>query len=776
MDRSKIGALGRLGALCALASSSWGCGLFGGAEIAEELACELTPAGRTERGDGVDNDGDGVVDEGCGCDHQGLALGVCVQGVIEAEGGACARPAYYYAVEVFLCDGLDNDCDGLIDEGCRCTSKGSQIGACALGRVDPIEGTCRQSELLEQEESSCDGYDNDCDGATDEGCPLCEVQATSEGVCQYGRLQGDGSCTPPLAYLEDESEQCADDPRAGDGVDNDCDGVVDEGCECDYRDLPAGVCARAVLGQSGCQAPLGHEIEETLCDGLDNDCDGSIDEACDRLTPPDLDDLDMSAPDLVESDQAELDLGGVDLSRFDMAKADMTSCKASLEVCDSIDNDCDGSIDEEGACEVAFRVTRIESHTERTCALTEQGEVWCWGAVRGDVFSARLARDLFEPTAIFSSGAMIDFALGATFGCALQSDNKVFCWGVGARPLGMTTTSAGALIEESEAPVYLPALDGAVQIDLGHAHGCAVKSNGSLWCWGAHGCAARGLGASDAPARVESWSDVERVWTTSYLTCALRAGGDLWCLGRRFEQPGTACEGDQAPAMVASNVRDVRIGDDTICVETEPDGALSCLGVNYDYLLARLLFSDHAAVMTPIGMFTDASIGAVSIADDMYKEVFTPPEASFLASESVRHQCVLQNDEAICWGRNDFDQLGPTPMSTTHYTAPTAVQTSLRFSRLALTEQRTCGVTVASGEVWCWGQGAGAGGAMPQRVGSLTGVRQLALGLDYGCALTEQGEVWCWGNNARGQVGDPTSPSAIVIDPVRARPSPISPP
>ncbi len=78
------------------------------------------------------------------------------------------------------------------------------------------------------------------------------------------------------------SGRCSDGGlEACNGVDDDCDGVVDEGCPCAYRQKPRGVCGSATIGASNgeCRRPETYQDDETRCDGLDNDCDGKVDEA-----------------------------------------------------------------------------------------------------------------------------------------------------------------------------------------------------------------------------------------------------------------------------------------------------------------------------------------------------------------------------------------------------------------------------------------------------------------------------------------------------------------
>ena len=177
-------------------------------------------------------------------------------------------------------NGMDDDADGRIDEGCFCGGGETQpcfrgtypnrgVGACADGvqRCDAMGstefghwGACEMDTLPSDE--ACDGVDNDCDGATDEGCPCTEGQTQGCGSefaiapCRAGTqsCRADGTWSACEGAVGPSAETC------GDGIDNDCDGLEDEGCAC----VP----------------------EPEVCDdGVDNDCDGAVDEPSCRSLP-----------------------------------------------------------------------------------------------------------------------------------------------------------------------------------------------------------------------------------------------------------------------------------------------------------------------------------------------------------------------------------------------------------------------------------------------------------------------------------------------------------
>lgn len=731
-------------------------------EICDEAADRCT---LDECSDGGDADGDLDPRPACGgsdCDDNNPNVYSTAQEVCDEDGvDEDCHPETIRSEAPGLEDG-DVDGDGYVDVACFNT------------RADGTEHRGRDCDDLTAAANprgveSCDLVDNDCDGRVDEG--VLEIYYRDEDGDGYGCDPADPlalvcsaapveACSAPAGFVGLAGD-CDDRPADGTAVhpgavevcnmgrDDDCDGMERVGCACSIGEMRdcgppgplMGNCRRVsqacvdgawpgTCESSGAVFPRRNGSGGLFdpCGGGDEDCDGTVDE--DDRTPYFRDDDSDGYGDPVR----RMDFcPGDDTTGYVRNSLDCDDTSVMVrpgvgEVCDSVDQDCDGRVDESptdlgtrehcSACndECQFRCDHTRScdlaeeisHSHRaTCARTVGGRVYCWGPNSDGAVGDGRSTIRWTPYEVPLATNAIDVHTFNGTTCAVDMYAGVYCWGrnssgqVGNGTLANQTT-----------PQHLGTAAGRHAVSIGGGTVCAYDGPTPaepVRCWGEF-----------AP-----WADVGGTWRHD-----------------SSSSPRTMSGIGYSPAGIAMNY----VGGALI----DPSG--SVLSWGGDYTAGRgptpsLYYYEPEMVVLP---------GPVS-------EIHAAAHTT----------CALVSGEVYCWGSDEAGQLGDGPGSPDacpvwpcSYT-PQRVTGLPPIARLFVGPATACAQS-AGGETYCWGDNPSTPPApplplapttmpgvtvgrydSPTRVPLLDGYESISFSTSpHGCGV-DDGIAYCWGG-ARG--------------------------
>lgn len=384
-------------------------------------------------------------------------------------------------------------------------------------------------------------------------------------------------------------------------------------------------------------------------------------------------------------------------------------CSFADSECDSQRRYDDLAGDLSNTCVVICPV-QVEAGSAHTCTRKADGRVACWGAADqgqlgdGSTASAFQALpvevdpDVDDVVDVSAGGTLsldataTQFDVGPSHTCAIGEPDRVFCWGAGGMLQLGSTATVGPQLVSSLAGLGAP----SVSVRAGGRHTCATTTVATV-CWGANETGQVGIGMA-SPA----------------------------------EPPGAV--------LFAAGFREVDTGDRHSCGRTLT-GSVHCWGSNDQLRLG--LPATVSALPQPgerVGTLQAAQISA-----------------------GLQHTCALTTDQEVhCWGDNQFGQLAQDILRR-QLQSPQRVELDEPAVQVDTSGFHTCALT-ESGVVLCWGFNefgqVGPNALVGPEVDTPTEVplshaaTQITTGHAHTCALLDDGTVTCWGSNRFGQLGN----------------------
>ncbi len=224
----------------------------------------------------------------------------------------------------------------------------------------------------------------------------------------------------------------------------------------------------------------------------------------------------------------------------------------------------------------------VDGESLAHCAVKTDDSLWCWGNNANGQLGDGTQNDAPLPRQVAALGTSVRQAvISQFFGCALRNDGGVSCWGDNA----FGELGDGTYVDHLT-PAPVPTLGSGVKaVSAGFDHACALKTDGTLWCWGGDLYGQVGAGQfapAGRPTPVQVFDRVEKVSAGGFFTCAIRDDDTLWCWGGNADGhlgvgSTASMPSPQAVTTLGADVRDVDTAVRSACA-VKLDGSVWCWG------------------------------------------------------------------------------------------------------------------------------------------------------------------------------------------------------
>lgn len=422
-------------------------------------------------------------------------------------------------------------------------------------------------------------------------------------------------------------------------------------------------------------------------------------------------------------------------------------------------------------------ITDVAVGLGHVCANSSTGAVYCWGRNDYGQIGDNTVVNRGTPVQVLGVGAVgtlsnvVSVTTSYLHSCALNTAGNVFCWGYnGHGQMGDNTLTTRNTPVKVLGVGAVGFLSNITAISAKDYHDCALNNAGAVFCWGYNGYGQLGDGTGTNRATPIQVKGVGGVGTLSNVTslssggvgsygfnCAVVNTGGVYCwgYGGNYNIGDLGATNRLTPVQVVgvggvgtlANIASVSAGGYHACAVSTA-GSSYCWGYNAQTQLGNnSTIASGSPIQTPGVNGVGNLSGLIGIVAASY------------------NTCAFSQDGAMyCWGQNTYGQLGDQTYSATRvYPVKVRDINTGNFTSVSVGYNNACGI--AREKVYCWGYGANGelgdgtlvGKPTPTLVSNLSGVKQVSMGQNHGCAVLKTGEVYCWGYNNWGQLGDNSS-------------------
>ena len=237
------------------------------------------------------------------------------------------------------------------------------------------------------------------------------------------------------------------------------------------------------------------------------------------------------------------------------------------------------------------RAALVTTDFSHTCAVLTDATLHCWGKNdegelgQDDPFPGNQSTDADALLPVVVPGAYRTVETGQGHTCAIRLDGTLFCWGRNTEhELGESDSV------QVRTPIQVGSENDWLAVEAGQGHTCGLRQDFSAYCWGLNNSIETGLGAPlgipdvtlvTAPTLLETAGDFTLLRTDTFHSCAIDREARLFCWGRAIE--GQLGLGDrelrETPTLVGAGYLGVGVGRFSTCAIAQ-DGGLACTGKN----------------------------------------------------------------------------------------------------------------------------------------------------------------------------------------------------